>query len=60
MNCRFWSIKINDNNAECHRKAPLPFIGDPEEKALDTLEVKTRWPITNMYQYCGEFEEKKK
>jgi hypothetical protein len=53
--CRFWR-KFDDNSGECYCKAPLPYKYRPEEK---TLHVGTRWPLTDRYQCCGEFEGKK-
>jgi hypothetical protein len=55
-NCRFWrGIRGvgGSNSGECHRKAPLPYKYRPEE---NTLNVGTRWPLTEGDQYCGEFE----
>ncbi len=53
-NCRHWK-PFQDNMGECHCRAPLPYIHDPEEKTLDKV---SRWPLTKTNQYCGEFSER--
>jgi len=52
--CKFWK-QFEDDKGECHRKAPLPYIHEPE---METLHKVTRWPLTKQNQYCGEFQKK--
>jgi hypothetical protein len=59
--CRFWK-KSENSTGECHCKAPLPYVDNPEKKKLhpeeNTLYAGTRWPLTKHTQFCGEFQEK--
>lgn len=50
--CRYWK-PYREGAGECYRNAPLPYIHRAEE---ETLHKKTRWPLTDRYNVCGEFE----
>ena len=52
--CRFWK-PFRDNTGECHCKAPLPYVHEPEKK---TLHKVTRWPLTHKDNLCGEFQNR--